>query len=70
MDALTVEYQGEDGLQIVRIDNGKYYFGNGEDVNAVGISANQFLRFHPYMTFVGDQQIKPSEQVTEWITNH
>ena len=65
--ALSVEYVGEDGLMIVRVSEGQYYFGDGETINAIGISPLQFLRFHPYMEYVGGNGIQPTEAMTQWI---
>ena len=65
--AVKVEYTGEGGFFIIRIDDKKYYCGNGTDTNGIGISANQFLRFHPYMTYVGDKDVKASEPVMKWL---
>lgn len=65
--ALKTEYKGEDGFFIVRIDEKTYYFGDGKETNAIGISPNQFLRFHPYMEYVGDRMDEPSASVKKWI---
>mgnify|MGYP003313244822 CR=1 FL=1 len=70
METLTVEYVGEDGLQIVRISEKKYYFGDGETLNAIGISPNQFLRFHPYMNYVAGKGMQPTDKIKAWIKNN
>lgn len=70
METLKVEYVGEDGLQIVRITENKYYFGDGSTINAIGISPNQFLRFHPYMEYVGNTNTKPTETIEKWLKNY
>ena len=49
MDKMIAEYKSVSGIYIVKISENKYYYGNGETTNAFGISANQFLRFNPYM---------------------
>ena len=67
---MIVEYKDEFGFYIVRLSNGRYYYGDGKTINSFGISANQFLRFHPYMEYVGDKITLPSENVTEWITQN
>ena len=66
--ALKAEYTYDGVYFIVRIDEKKYYCGDGKTTNGVGISANQFLRFHPYMTYIGDRDdVKISEPVLKWI---
>ncbi len=67
MDALTVEYKSETGLYIIRISDKRYYYGNGDDVNGVGTSENQFLRFNPYMEYVADKSIPIPSDVRKWI---
>lgn len=49
MDEMIAEYKSTSGIYIVKVSENKYYYGNGETTNAFGISANQFLRFNPYM---------------------
>jgi hypothetical protein len=49
MDKMIAEYKSISGIYIVKVSENKYYYGNGETTNAFGISANQFLRFNPYM---------------------
>ena len=49
MDKMIAEYKSVSGIYIVKVSENKYYYGNGETTNAFGISANQFLRFNPYM---------------------
>ena len=46
---MIAEYKSVSGIYIVKVSENKYYYGNGETTNAFGISANQFLRFNPYM---------------------
>lgn len=64
---MIAEYMDEQGFFIVQLPDGRYYYGDGSTVNAFGISANQFLRFHPYMNYVGDKNIKPSQSVIQWL---
>ena len=66
---LKVEYQGEDGFQIVKISDHEYYYGDGETINSKGISANQFLRFHPYIEYIGNKEIKPTKKIEEFLEN-
>ena len=49
MEKMIAEYKSISGIYIVKVSENKYYYGNGETTNAFGISANQFLRFNPYM---------------------
>ena len=54
---MIVEYKSVSGTYIVKVSKNKYYYGNGETMNAFGISANQFLRFNPYMEKVKNQSV-------------
>ena len=67
MEKMKVEYMDKNGFYIVRLDTNKYYYGDGKSTNGVGISANQFLRFNPYMEYVADKGIQPSDPVAKWI---
>ncbi len=64
---MIVLYENGRGMYIVRINDGKYYYGDGEEVNSLGISANQFLRFNPYMEYVGTQKKEPNEKIKRGI---
>lgn len=64
---MIVLYENGRGMYIVRINDGKYYYGDGEEVNSLGISANQFLRFNPYMKYVGAQKKEPNEKIKRGI---
>lgn len=57
MDKLKLEYKSKSDVYIVRVSENKYYYGNGETINAFGISSNQFLRFNPYMEKVESQSV-------------
>ena len=57
MDKMIAEYKSVSGIYIVKVSENKYYYGNGETTNAFGISANQFLRFNPYMEKVKNQSV-------------
>lgn len=57
MDKIKAEYKSDSGIYIVKINENKYYYGNGDTINAFGISANQFLRFNPYMQNVETENI-------------
>lgn len=65
-----MQYIDDEGYCIVRVDENKVYYGNGTSTNAFGVSANQFLRFNPYMRYVGDNNQKPSGAVAKWISTH
>ena len=67
---MIIEYKDKDGFEIVRVSQGKYYYGNGKTINGFGVSANQFLRFHPYMEYVGDKSQMPNESISTWISNN
>ena len=54
---MIVKYKSASGTYIVKVSENKYYYGNGETTNAFGISANQFLRFNPYMEKVKNQSV-------------
>lgn len=70
MAEMRTEYKSDDGFYIVRISDSKFFYGDGKTANGFGISANQFLRFNPYMTYVGDQNQTPSDEVVKWIEEH
>ena len=65
-----VQYTSDDGYCIVQISENKVYYGNGIDTNVFGSSANQFLRYNPYMRYVGDNAEKPSGAVAKWIAQN
>lgn len=67
---MIVEYKSKQGLYIVRVHDGLYYYGNGKELNAFGISANHFLRFNPYMDYVKGNGEQPSESIKEWILDN
>ena len=67
---LTVEYKNNSGTYIVRVDEGKYYYGNGSSFNGFGISPVQFLRFNPSMDYVADKKEEPPEIIVKWIEEH
>ena len=54
---MIAEYKSISGIYIVKVSENKYYYGNGETTNAFGISANQFLRFNPYMEKTKSQNV-------------
>ncbi len=65
-----VEYKNDSGAYIIRLSSGQYYFGNGGTFNGYGVSAEQFLRFNPYMDNVAGTGIEPSKAVKKWIEKH
>lgn len=69
MDAI-VEYKSNAGLYIVRLGEDQYYYGNGGSINGFGVSPVQFLRFNPYLEYVGEKNEKPPEQIQKWIEDH
>lgn len=64
---MKVEYKSAKGVCIVSVKDGLYYYGDGKELNAFGISPNQFLRFNPYMDYIGDKNKKPTDEITAWI---
>lgn len=70
MDEMTVEYKSKHGIYIVRVRDGLYYYGNGDEINSFGVSANQFLRFNPYMDYVGGKGEPLKQSIITWITNN
>ena len=70
MAEMTVAYKGSGGICIVKVNENVYYYGDGETINAFGKSANQFLRFNPYMNYVGDENEKPDGIIFVWITDN
>ena len=70
MAEIKAEYKDPDGFYIVRISDNKYYYGDGKTLNAFGISANQSLRFHPYMEYIGDRNEPASDDVAAWIAKN
>ena len=70
MEEMTVEYFDGKDLYIVKLEDGRYYYGDGGTINAFGISANQFLRFNPYFNYVANDGVKPSDNVIKWITEN
>lgn len=67
MAKIKAEYMSGGGYYIIRINDGLYYYGNGDTTNALGKSANQFLRFNPYMEYVGDRTPPIDAKVAQWI---
>lgn len=63
---MTVEYKDGDGFYIIRLSE-RYYYGDGKTINAFGLYANQFLRFHPYMDYVGDRIETVPQDIRTWI---
>jgi hypothetical protein len=57
-------------LYIIEIINEKVYYGNGENLNSFGCHAVQFLRFNPYMEYVGDKNILVPEKIKQYIEQH
>lgn len=62
-----VMYKNDSGMYLIKVTEDRYYYGNGKTVNVFGGSANQFLRFNPYMKYVGDKEIKIPESIEEHI---
>ena len=61
-------YMSEDAY-LIKIGNKKFYYGNGETLNAFAESAAHFLRFNPYMEDVSEDEIKIPEKIIKYIEN-
>lgn len=70
MDGLKVIYKDADGVALVSLPDGRYYYGNGKTFGGFGIAPNQFLRFDPYMEYVEDQDVEVPEAVRDWINEN
>ena len=60
-------YKNDDGVCIVKLSDKKYYYGNGKTFGGFGVEPNQFLRFNPYMKYVGDKEEKVPDPILEWL---
>lgn len=67
---LKLIYINDSGTCIVMLKDGLFYYGNGEDLNMYGRSPMKFLRFNPYLKYVGDDNMAVPEAVAEWIRNN
>ncbi len=67
MEKLKVEYMNKSGLCLIRIRDNVFYYGDGSSINAYGISANQFLRFNPYLDYVADKNVDIPEAILEYL---
>lgn len=67
MADLKVLYINEDKVCIVSLPDGRYYYGNGTTFGGIGVSPNQFLRFNPYLNYVGDEDVPVPAAVLRWI---
>ena len=70
MDGIKLIYRNDSGVVIVRLPNGKYYYGNGKTFGGIGVEPNQFLRFNPYLRYVEDEETEIPEDVIKWIRKH
>ena len=64
----TLYKSGE--LYLVQVSDDLVYFGNGEDHNAFGINAVQFLRFNPYMEDVSEKKVSVPNKIRDYIASH
>ena len=58
------------GIYIVKINDKKFYYGNGKTINGFGVHPVQFLRFNPYMEYVANQDIPVPNHIQEYIKNN
>ena len=70
MEDLKLLFMNEIGTCIVKISEKKYYYGNGETFGGFGIAPEQFLRFNPYLDYVGDKDLPVPDVVRKWIMEH
>lgn len=66
---MKVVYQSDD-LYLIEINRKKYYYGNGDNINAFGKSAVQFLRFNPYIEDVAEKKIAIPQKIIDYIKNN
>ena len=57
-------------VYLVKINDEKFYYGDGKTINAFGINAAQFLRFNPYMADVSETEVELLAEIVEYISNH
>jgi hypothetical protein len=55
---------------IVKVSEGKYYYGNGTDRNGFGVHPVQFLKFNPYLEYVAKQNILVPKKIKSYIESH
>ena len=67
---MRVLYRGESGVMIVKLPNGRYFYGDGETFGGYGIAPSQFLRFNPFLEYVEDQNIPVPGKIKKWIKNN
>lgn len=70
MDELKLLYKNNGGTCIVKISETKYYYGNGKTFGGYGVAPNQFLRFNPYLDYVGDENLPVPDVIRKWIAEH
>lgn len=70
MEGLMLLYRNKGGTVIVSLPDGRYYYGNGKTFGGFGVALNQFLRFNPYLDYVGDQDVEVPEAVGDWINKN
>jgi hypothetical protein len=52
-------------------DKNKVYYGDGKNTNSIGFFGPlQFLRFDPYLEYVGDQEVEIPENIIRFIENY
>ena len=67
---MRVLYRGESGAMIVKLPNGRYFYGDGETFGGYGITPSQFLRFNPFLEYVEDQNVPVPGKIKKWIKNN
>jgi hypothetical protein len=57
-------------IHLVKINDEKFYYGDGKTINAFGINAAQFLRFNPYMDDVSEDDVGIPQKIVDYISKH
>lgn len=52
---------------LVKIADGKFYYGNGDTINAFCENAAQLIRFNPYMKDVSGKNIEIPKNIIDRI---
>ena len=67
MEKIKVEYKNDNGIYIIKIEENKYYYGDGEDINYFIKTPNQILRFNPYFEYVKNAETEIPNKIIEKI---
>lgn len=67
MEKIKVEYKNDNGIYIIKIEENKYYYGDGEDINYFIKTPNQILKFNPYFEYVKNTDTEIPNKIIEKI---